>query len=185
MSPIPPLYPPPSATKLRRRNRLLPRGSSHPYLFTLMTLTATTELGLTAFLISAGSQTYTWASPGYYSLLILVCFMAAWTVLFSGAYVLWALDGGVHLLANVASSVIWLLITSVLWGAGAGLMHSSRVSSNCPESASITRCRQTVTVEALGWTEFGLCCLTLGATLFWLRQSIRKSGYARDSRTFV
>lgn len=133
--------------------------------------------------------------------------MAAWTVLFAGAYVLWALDGGVHLLANVASSVIWLLLTSVLWGAGAGLMHSTRVSSNCPESASITRfvpdrlalrskmglsvpppalrCRQTVTVEALGWTEFGLCCITLGATLFWLRQGLRKSGYARDSRTFV
>ncbi|KAH9937672.1 uncharacterized protein B0H18DRAFT_867541 [Fomitopsis serialis] len=197
MSTIPPLYPPPSATKLRRR-RVLPRGSSHPYLFTLMTLTAMTELGLTAFLISAGGQTYAWASPGYYSLcvlrlrrglapnrLILVCFMAAWTVLFAGAYVLWALDGGVHLLANVASSVIWLLLTSVLWGAGAGLMHSTRVSSDCPESASISRCRQTVTVEALGWTEFGLCCITLGATLFWLRQGMRKSGYARDSRTFV
>ena len=41
--------------------------------------------------------------------------MAAWTVLFAGAYVVWALDGGIHLLANVASSVIWLLLTSVLW----------------------------------------------------------------------
>lgn len=71
MSSIPPLYPPPSATKLRRR-RLLPRGSqaSHPYLFTVMTLTAMTELGLTAFLISAGSQSFTWASPGYYSLCV-------------------------------------------------------------------------------------------------------------------
>ncbi|KZT74643.1 hypothetical protein DAEQUDRAFT_719822 [Daedalea quercina L-15889] len=115
MPPIPPVYPPPSATKLRRGRRLLPRGSSHPYLFTVMMLTAMTELGLTAFLVSAGSHSYTWASPGYYSLLILVCFMAAWTVLFAGAYVLWALDGGVHLLANVASSVIWLLLTSVLW----------------------------------------------------------------------
>ncbi|KAI0732377.1 hypothetical protein C8Q72DRAFT_774428 [Fomitopsis betulina] len=204
MSSIPPLYPPPSAAKLRRR-RLLPRGSqaSHPYLFTVMTLTAMTELGLTAFLVSAGTQSYTWASPGYYSLcvpqsnrgllnaprcrLILTCFMAAWTIVFAGAYVLWALDGGTHLLANVASSVIWLLLTSVLWGTGAGLMYSSRVSHNCPKSASITRCRQLVTVEALGWAEFGVCCITLGATLLWLRQGIskRKSGYARDSRTFV
>ncbi|EPT04309.1 hypothetical protein FOMPIDRAFT_1021973 [Fomitopsis schrenkii] len=152
-----------------------------------MTLTAMTELGLTAFLISAGSQSYTWASPGYYSLLILTCFMAAWTIVFAGAYVVWALDGGIHLLANVASSVIWLLLTSVLWGSGAGLMYSSRVSSSCHKSASITRCRQLVTVEALGWAEFGVCCITLGATLLWLRQGIskRKPGYARDSRTFV
>lgn len=44
-----------------------------------------------------------------------MCFEAAWTVLFAGAYVLWVLDGAVHLLASVASSVIWLLLTSVLW----------------------------------------------------------------------
>ncbi|OSX67596.1 hypothetical protein POSPLADRAFT_1083392, partial [Postia placenta MAD-698-R-SB12] len=104
-----------------------------------MTLTAMAELGLAAFLISAGSDMYTWASPGYYSLLVLMCFEAAWTVLFAGAYVLWVLDGAVHLLASVASSVIWLLLTSVLWGAGAGLMHGSRVSARCPEYAPLSR----------------------------------------------
>lgn len=51
-----------------RPRRIAPRGASHPYLFTLMTLTAMAELGLAAFLISAGSDMYTWASPGYYSL---------------------------------------------------------------------------------------------------------------------
>ncbi|KAI0963550.1 hypothetical protein AcW1_000595 [Taiwanofungus camphoratus] len=202
---IPPLYPPPSVKKMRAR-RCPPRAISHPYLFTLMTLTAMAELGLTAFLISAGNEIHTWASPGYYSLLILLCFEAAWTLLFAGAYVIWVMDGAVHLLANIASSVIWLLLTSVLWGAGTGLMHSSRTSGSCPERASLSRfvpdrlpfhtlyelsaspsssrCRQTVTVEALGWTEFGLCCLTLGATLLWLRTGIRKS-YIRDSRTLV
>lgn len=168
-----------------RARRIAPRGASHPYLFTLMTLTAMAELGLAAFLISAGSDMYTWASPGYYSLLVLMCFEAAWTVLFAGAYVLWVLDGAVHLLASVASSVIWLLLTSVLWGAGAGLMHGSRVSARCPEYAPLSRCRQTITVEALGWTEFGLCCLTLCATLLWLRTGLRKRNSIRDSRTYV
>ncbi|PCH33621.1 hypothetical protein WOLCODRAFT_112180 [Wolfiporia cocos MD-104 SS10] len=190
-----------------RPRRCPPRANTHPYLFTLMTLTAMAELGLTSFLISAGKEIHPWASPGYYSLLILLCVEAAWTVLFAGAYVLWVVDGGVHLLANVASSVIWLLITSVLWGAGAGLIHSSRTNSHCPERTSMSRfvperlpfrppyelsvlsssssCRQTVTVEALGWTEFALCCLTLGATLLWLRTGLLKKSNVRDSRTYV
>ncbi|KZT02738.1 uncharacterized protein LAESUDRAFT_729988 [Laetiporus sulphureus 93-53] len=169
-----------------RPRRYPSRAASHPYLFTLMTLTAMAELGLTAFLISAGNEIATWATPGYYPLLIMLCFDAAWTVLFAGAYVLWVVDGAVHLLANIASSVIWLLLTSVLWGTGAGLMHRSRAGVNCPERASLSRCRQTVTVEALGWTEFGLCCLTLSATLLWLKTGLGKRGsYIRDSRTYV
>lgn len=109
------------------------RANYHPFLFTLMTLTATAELGLTAFLVSAGNETQTWASPRYHSLsvprrsrchprltesrssLILLCFSSAWTLLFSGAYVLWIVDGAVHLLAQVASSAGWLLLTAVLW----------------------------------------------------------------------
>ncbi len=47
------------------------------------------------------------------------------------------------------------------------------------------RCRQTLTVEALGWTEFSLCCVTLIATLIWMRSGLGKKKLTRDSRTFV
>ena len=47
--------------------------------------------------------------------LILLCFEAAWTLLFTTGYMLWVLDGAVYQLANVASSVIWLLLTAILW----------------------------------------------------------------------
>ena len=117
------------------------RADYHPFLFTLMTLTAAAELGLTAFLISAGNEARSWASPSFHSLsvpsrsncrprltdthlhdsLILLCFSSAWTLLFSTAYVLWIVDGAVHILAQVASSVIWLLLTSVLWVRAAGV----------------------------------------------------------------
>ena len=40
----------------------------HPFLFTLMTLTAAAELGLTAFLITAGNEIQVWSSPQYHSL---------------------------------------------------------------------------------------------------------------------
>jgi len=47
--------------------------------------------------------------------LIMFCFNAAWTTLFSTTYMLWYVDGASHFLANVASSVFWLLATSALW----------------------------------------------------------------------
>ena len=121
---------------LSMRYRRVPmRANYHPFLFTLMTLTAAAELGLTAFLISAGNEARSWSSSSYHSLsvparpecrprlteshlhssLILLCFSSAWTLLFSTAYVLWMVDGAVHLLAQVASSAFWLLLTSILW----------------------------------------------------------------------
>ena len=127
---------PPKPDMHLRTRRPPVRADYHPFLFTLMTLTAAAELSLTAFLISAGNEARSWTSTNYHSLsvsrhsecrmcltdrhlhqsrLILLCFSAAWTLLFSTAYVLWVVDGAVHLLAQVASSVAWLLLTAMLW----------------------------------------------------------------------
>ncbi|KNZ71274.1 hypothetical protein J132_00084 [Termitomyces sp. J132] len=141
------------------------RSTYHPFLFALITCSALAELGLTAFLVSAGNEHNTWPSKRYHALLILFVFNAAWTTLFSTAYVLWFFDGAGHFLANVASSVIWLLAT---------MMHNTRSGGDCAGSATISRCRQSLTVEALGWTEFSLCVLTMMATCLWLNGS-RKS----------
>ncbi|GLB36176.1 hypothetical protein LshimejAT787_0304640 [Lyophyllum shimeji] len=158
----------------------LVRATYHPFLFALITCSALAELGLTAFLVSAGNEHNTWPSPRYHALLILFLFNASWTTLFSTTYVLWFVDGATHFLANIASSVVWLLITSVLWGTAAGIMHNTRTGSNCAGRATISRCRQSLTVEALGWTEFGLCVLTMVATCLWVsrdRHSFRSNYY--------
>jgi len=52
-------------------------------------------------------------------------------------------------------------------------MRNTRHGSNCPNAPAISRCRQSLTVEALGWTEFSLCLLTLLATCLWLRTGKR------------
>lgn len=167
-----------------RQGRIGFKTHYHAFLFTLMALTAAAELALTAFLISAGSEVHIWSSPHYHSLLILLCFEATWTLVFSTAYMLWVVDGAVHLLTNIAHSVFWLLLTAVLWGTGAGLMHHTRSVGYCPGRAPLSRCRQSFTVEALGWTEFGLCCLTLVCTVAWMRSGKRMFN-SHDSRTLV
>ncbi|KAJ7597062.1 hypothetical protein C8J56DRAFT_1001104 [Mycena floridula] len=156
----------------------------HPFLFTLMTLCAVAELALAAFLVSAGNEVNRWPSPRYHALLIMFVFNASWTVLFSTAYMLWIADGATHLLANMASSVIWLLLTGVLWGTAAGIMHRTRTGGICPNMGTISRCRQSLTVEALGWTEFSLCMLTLALTCLFLHSTRSKSSVS-DSRRMV
>lgn len=141
--------------------------------------------------------------------------------MFGTAYLLWIVDGAVHFLASIASSIVWLVITTVLWvsalindtltsayktallqGVAAGMMHGTRAggdcnwisassgfvntSSPCPQPqdlSSVSSCRETLTVEAVGWVEFGLCALTLLATCMWLRTS--KRSYVSESRRLV
>ncbi|KAF8642363.1 hypothetical protein AX16_009632 [Volvariella volvacea WC 439] len=147
------------------------RASYHPFLFVLMTCSAMAEIGLTAFLISAGNENRTWPSPRYHSLLIFFLFNAVWTLFFSAAYLLWIMGAGIQLLAGIASSAIWQLITSILWGAAAGIMHHTRTGGNCAGRPTIHRCRQSLTVEAIGWTELGLSLVTLLATCLWILSS--------------
>ena len=42
----------------------------HPFLFVLITICAMAELGLTAFLISAGNENHNWPSTRYHSLCV-------------------------------------------------------------------------------------------------------------------
>lgn len=144
--------------------------------------------------------------------LILFLFNAVWTTLFSTTYMLWVADGASHILANIASSVIWLLITTVLWVChsifsrsweivvtfistgyccwsyaqyeiGRKLFRTNDNITVCGDtnfetiSSSLIlvpkRCRQSLTVEALGWTEFGLCVLTMAATCLWVQSNKR------------
>ncbi|KAJ7225486.1 hypothetical protein GGX14DRAFT_639132 [Mycena pura] len=154
----------------------------HPLLFSMMSLAGLAEMGLTAFLVNAGNTHGTWPSPRYHALLILVLFNATWTVVFSVAYMLWVFDGMKHVLANVASSIFWLAVTAILWGVSAGIFHITRTGGDCPTSAVISRCRQSLTVEALAWTEFAiavvallLTCVWTGTGLDWGRRGVHDS----------
>ncbi|KAF9652038.1 hypothetical protein BDM02DRAFT_3153982 [Thelephora ganbajun] len=148
----------------------------HPYLFLFITLCAMAELGLTSYLINLGNQ-IGFTEARYHSLPRIISInpdraiyllSQVWTIIFGAAYTIWIVNGDLHLLASMASSFIWLLVTSVLWGAAAGVLHHIRTGGSCPGRPAISRCRQSLTVEALGWTEFGLCLLTFLSTTLWI-----------------
>ncbi|KAJ7925813.1 hypothetical protein B0H13DRAFT_1600039 [Mycena leptocephala] len=157
----------------------------HPFLFTLMILSGVAELGLTIFLVNAGNTHGTWPSPQYHALLLFILFNAIWTVVFAVAYMLWLLDGAKHLLANVASSIFWLSVTVILWGVSAGVFHNTRTGGSCPTSPTISRCRQSLTVEALAWLEFGVSASTLFWTCLWVGGTNSGRRRVQDSRRMV
>ncbi|EGN98839.1 hypothetical protein SERLA73DRAFT_181514 [Serpula lacrymans var. lacrymans S7.3] len=176
------------------------KAHCHPFLFALITVCAMAELGLTAFLINDSNEKHNWPNQRYQSLVILMEFNAVWTTVFGAAYMLWVVDGAVHVLAGIASSVVWLGMTCVLWGTAAGVMHQTRIGGACTatlsgfvdeslycdspqELSSVPRCRETLTVEILSWVEFGLCLLTLIGTCLWVRTNRRN--HVSDSRRLV
>lgn len=146
----------------------------HPLLFFLIAAVGAAELGLVAFLVhDYENRESGYPSPRYRSLIIFILFDACWTVLFGLAYLLFIVGGALHFLASIAASAIWLVITAVLWGVAAGLYMHVRGGGMCKGEAIISRCRETQTVEALAWTEMGLCILTLFAACFWVNRSKR------------
>jgi len=53
---------------LKRRRMSHIRARYHPFLFAMMALSATAELGLSAFLVSAGNEQGTWSNARYRAL---------------------------------------------------------------------------------------------------------------------
>jgi hypothetical protein len=65
-------------------------------------------------------------------------------------------------------STCWATSKMKTQGVGAGLMHITREDGDCEGKPTLSRCRQSLTVEALGWTELGVCGCTLLLTLIWI-----------------
>jgi len=157
----------------------------HQGLFTLIALVAIAELILTAFLFAKENETHNFPNHKFQSLLIFYIVNAAWSTFFGCAYAYWIIRQSLHFLASVATSVWWLLLTAILWGVATGLFHSTRTGGICDGLPPISRCRQSLTIEALGWTEFGLCLFTVLATWHWVNSeegSWRGSWYSEGAR---
>ncbi|KAF8499309.1 hypothetical protein JB92DRAFT_2982481 [Gautieria morchelliformis] len=140
----------------------------HQSLFTVIALTAIAELSLTAFLLSKGNDSQTFESQKFHDLLIYTLVVSVWTIFFGIMYAYWIISQALHFLASVATSLWWLCLTSLLWGIAAGLIHSTRTGGICDGLPPISRCRQSLTVEGLGWAEFSLCLFTVFATWIWV-----------------
>lgn len=108
-----------------------PDSESYTLLFTLAASSAAVELGLTAYLMIAGSHI---GGVLYHSLFVLsppfvlyngmvhfycrqIIFLldALWTVLFLPACVLWFTSGSLDLLANIFGSIFWVFATAFIW----------------------------------------------------------------------
>jgi hypothetical protein len=49
-----------------------------------------------------------------YSATLLIV-ISSWTAFFAVAYVLWVYNGTAHIFASIASSLVYLFVTTILW----------------------------------------------------------------------
>ncbi|KAF8529237.1 hypothetical protein BU17DRAFT_80435 [Hysterangium stoloniferum] len=153
----------------------------HKLLFTLIALVSLAEIAVTAILFAKDTQAHHFTSRRYHDLLIVFLADSAWTSFFGVMYAYWILTQAYHFFASIAISMWWLCITAILWGVTAGLFHNSRTGGICDGLAPLSRCRQSLTVEALGWTEFALCIFTIISTWIWVSQEASDVGSWRGS----
>lgn len=59
-------------------------------------------------------------------------------------------------------------------------MHITRGGSDCEEQTA--SCQQSLTVEALGWTELAVCGCTLLLTLIWICKSTFGPANVKEDR---
>ncbi|KZV95195.1 hypothetical protein EXIGLDRAFT_748248 [Exidia glandulosa HHB12029] len=144
----------------------------HPFLFLLIAMLAIVEVGLNAWFVDHFDDVG-WPTDRFHSLILLFLFTASWTALFALAYVWWIFSGAMHFLASVAGSTLFLVITATLWVVAAALFHDEIMSWDCTGQPIVSMCREAEAIEALGWTEFALCIITILAACFWVHSSRR------------
>ena len=133
-------------------------------MYSLLTVIALTEVGVTAYLIDHFTRTG-YPSSRYRSLTIFLLFNACWTAFFGIAYIAFVAAGALSRLARLTASLAWLSITSLLWVIAAGLytdpLRGGRGEAICWGLPALDICRQTQAAQALAWMAFAFCILTM------------------------
>ncbi|KAN0125228.1 hypothetical protein V8E52_001780 [Russula decolorans] len=145
-----------------------PDSENYTLLFTLAASSAAVELGLTAYLMIAGSHV---GGVLYHSLQIIFLLDALWTVLFLPACVLWFTRGSLDLLANIFGSISWVFAAAFVWGSAIGWAHNTRARKSCRAIPSDSRCAYYISPGSLAWMELALCVVTLILAIMWMRGS--------------
>jgi hypothetical protein len=151
----------------------------HPFVFTLLGLVAAADVGLLGYLFNQYDGQGWFAgrdgssSSRVRSVMIFTLFTASWTTLFAFAAVVFVFSGSLSFFASIASSIVWLIITIILWAVSTSLFHNIRDGGDCQGQPIISLCRQLETVEALGWTALGLSAIAILAGCFAYRSHRR------------
>lgn len=134
------------------------------FMYSLLTLIAIAEIGVTAFLIDHFTRTG-YPSSRYRSLTIFLLFNAVWTTLFGILYIAFVAAGRLKHLARLTASLGWLSITTLLWLIAASLytdpLRGGRGRAMCWNLPALDICRETQAAQALAWTAFALCIVTM------------------------
>jgi preprotein translocase subunit SecG len=134
------------------------------FMYSILTIFALAEIGVTAYLIDHFTKVG-YPSSRYRSLTIFLLFNACWTAFFGLAYIIFVAAGVLKRLARLTASLAWLTITLILWVIAASLYtdptRGGRGEQMCRGLPALDICRKTQAAQALAWTIFAFCILTM------------------------
>jgi len=133
-------------------------------MYSLLTLVALAEVGVTAYLVDHFTRTG-YPTSRYRSLTIFLLFNACWTAFFGLAYIIFVAAGKLKGLARLTASLAWLTITALLWLIAASLytdpVRGGRGEVMCWNLPALDICRKTQAAQALAWTAFAFSIVTM------------------------
>jgi len=127
------------------------RKQNHSVLFALAVSFAAVQLGLTAYLMVAGSRirgasyrslfvvfrhSFFWELTHFFCRPFMFLLDALWTVLYPSTCMLWITKGSLDLLADWFGSIIWIFAAGIVWVFSTGpllcAISEPRVVGLCP-----------------------------------------------------
>ncbi|ESK93215.1 hypothetical protein Moror_14628 [Moniliophthora roreri MCA 2997] len=135
----------------------------HPIVFGLMLLFGIIELAISAWLVSRFNKRHDNFSGTEADRVRYVLFACVWTVTGSFLYSLlfWHSSTG-SVLTSVGSHLIYLILTWIIWTAGAAAVTEMLGGGlNCSTQSNIAYCGQLNALEAFAWIEWVLATLAL------------------------
>ncbi|KAF9260737.1 hypothetical protein L218DRAFT_1002475 [Marasmius fiardii PR-910] len=135
----------------------------HPIVFGLLILFGVIELAISAWLTSRFTKRHDYLDLTERDRVRYILFASTWTVALSSLYALlfWLSSSGSKL-TNSLSHLIYLLLTWVIWTAGAAAVTVMLGGGlNCNDPTGYAYCGQLNALEAFAWIEWLLTTIAL------------------------
>jgi len=129
----------------------------HPITFGLIILFGIFELSLSAWLTARFADRHDESNGSERDRVHFVLFTSAWTVILSVFYSILFYHSKTGILVSVASHLVFLLFTWILWTASAASVTQLLGGGlNCSTQKEFVYCSQLNALEGFAWVEWGL-----------------------------
>ncbi|KJA19174.1 hypothetical protein HYPSUDRAFT_44414 [Hypholoma sublateritium FD-334 SS-4] len=138
----------------------------HPIAFGMLLVFSIIEMCISAWITAKYNAHHNFPNTGTRARVRYILFTSIWTIIFGSVYMAVFLVAVNHVLSSIASHVIFLSVTWILWlAAAAAITQTLGGSLNCANDSFFVYCGQLNALEGFAWLIWVLLTLILIAVL--------------------